>query len=30
MKKLQLCQIGVVQLNTAVRETDYCIYMSIR
>jgi hypothetical protein len=30
MKKLQLCQIGVMQLSIAVREMEYCIYMSTR
>jgi len=30
MKKLQLCQVGVMQLSTAVGGTEYCIYISIR
>jgi hypothetical protein len=30
MKNLQLCQIGVMQFSTAVREVEYCIYMSVR
>jgi hypothetical protein len=30
MKKLQLCQIDVMQLSTAVTGTEYCVYMSIR